>query len=312
VSKIFFHEIVGAGLVKIVGESRKDYLQRQSSNDLSLLSPTLALPNILTAPNGRILEIFTIVEDGDDYLLTTPAERGETLSSYFQKRVFFNDQVEIRDHSKDWKQFNLLGEKWIEVLANIVQDQISIEPKNVSLGRLGEGRLWLITEKRIGNEASFLLIAPPEAKSKLKELFEGYGASELGDNEIEALRIGTRTPGTSEFFGDFTPFEIGLEDRVSASKGCYTGQEVLARQVTYDKITRSLVQLSVNGLATAGMEVLSEGKVVGKITSVYPKEDGSIALAVVKKPYNQAGTKIQLKNQSRNLLAKILAPSPEE
>lgn len=295
--------------MKIAGETRKDYLQRQSSNDLGLLSSTLALPNVLTAPTGKILEIFTVIDDGVGYMLATPAGRGASLSSYFQERIFFNDQVEIRDLSNDWIQFKLIGSNWIELLSKLFKMENITEPNSVSVGKMSQWELRFVVEQSIGNEPSFLLIAPSEAESVLNAMFSKNGVIRMGESEMEALRIATATPGPGEFFGQFTPFEIGLNDRVSASKGCYTGQEVLARQLTYDKITRSLVTLTANGLASVGMDVLGEGKIVGKVTSVNPKENGSIALAVVKKPFNKAGAEIQIKNKEQTLLAKILSPN---
>ena len=308
-NEAYFHAIEGAGLVRILGETRQDYLQRQSSNDIGLLSSISALPNILTAPTGKILEIFTVIDDGDGYMLATPAARGSSLSSYFQARIFFNDQVEIHDNSKDWIQFKLIGSQWIEIFSNLFKIEINAQLNSVSVESIGEWELRFIVEKNIGIEPSFLLLAPSEAGPKLKSIFDENGAINMGDSEMEALRISSATLGPGEIFGDFTPFEIGLDDRVSSSKGCYPGQEVLARQITYDKVTRSLVKLTANGPAAVGMNVLGEGKIVGKVTSANPKETGSFALAVVKKPFNKPGAKIQLKNQEQTLLAKILSPA---
>ena len=305
----YFHEIESAGLVIIVGETRKDYLQRQSSNDLSLLNPTSALPNILTAPTGKILEIFTMIDDSSGYLLTTPANRGRSLSAYFKERVFFNDQVEISDNSSDWIQFKLVGSKWVEIFAKLFNTEISSEPNSFSVGKIEKWDIKIFAEKGFGGEPNFLLLAPLHAGKSLISLFEESGALPLGEKDLEAMRIEASAPGPGEFFGKFTPFEIGLYDRVSASKGCYTGQEVLARQITYDKITRTLVQLKADGRVSVGMVVLGDGKIVGKVTSAVPTENGSLALAVVKKPFNGPGTSIKLKDHEQEMLAKILPPS---
>ena len=124
------------------------------------------------------------------------------------------------------------------------------------------------------------------------------GAVRLSYETFDLLRIEAGVPaGGQELTDEYTPLEAGLGWAVSASKGCYTGQEVIARQITYDKVTRHLAGLRLNHPVQAREEVFSaeEERQVGTITSagISPRL-GPIALAILRRPYDQPGTQVTL------------------
>jgi folate-binding protein YgfZ len=94
--------------------------------------------------------------------------------------------------------------------------------------------------------------------------------------------------------GEYNPLEAGLAWACADNKGCYTGQEIIARQITYDKVMRTLVGLVAAHPLTPGAEVMAEGRSVGQVTSAAhsPGLDAPIALAVVKRPANTPGTQV--------------------
>ena len=82
-----WYRILNPGLLRLGGETRVDYLQRQTTNDLGLLSPTRAVPSMLTSANGRILEVFTLVQDIDSIEMLTQPGHGPGLADYFKKHI---------------------------------------------------------------------------------------------------------------------------------------------------------------------------------------------------------------------------------
>ena len=80
------------------------------------------------------------------------------------------------------------------------------------------------------------------------------------------------------------------------NKGCYTGQEIIARQVTYDKVTKSLAGLVCESAVNIGDEVSVGGESAGKVTSVAfsPRLGRYIALAILRRPHNAVGTKARV------------------
>ena len=82
---------------------------------------------------------------------------------------------------------------------------------------------------------------------------------------------------------------------ISDSKGCYTGQGIIARQITYDKVAKNLVGIKLNDLAEVGAEIKTGTKLAGKLTSVAQSPRfGPIALGVVRRQYSETGSSLSI------------------
>jgi folate-binding protein YgfZ len=289
-----YYRLPAPGYVLLGGATRPDYLQRQTSNDMGLLSAQRALSNALTAPTGRIMEYFNCAQIGDGIALLTPEDHGPGLATYFAKRVFFNDQVTIEDQSADWAQFELHGPQAGAILEAL---GFSAQPGLDAVAAIEwqDQPLTAIGIRGLGAEIGWRLLLPAGAAENLIATLDQAGAAVLSTEAANVLRIEAARPGPGELNGDYTPFEVGLDHIVSATKGCYTGQEVLARQVTYDKITRQIALLACEPLAEPGTGVVHDGKRAGAISSVaLSPRLGPIALAVLRKPAHEPGTQLEL------------------
>ena len=107
-----------------------------------------------------------------------------------------------------------------------------------------------------------------------------------------------------------TPLEAGLRDAISDNKGCYTGQEVIARQLNYDKVTRRMVGLllpadaPIAGLTGATIAAGGRGGFVG--TTVWsPALDRPIALAFVPRDVAQPGAQVTLRSDDGEIIATV-------
>jgi folate-binding protein YgfZ len=123
--------------------------------------------------------------------------------------------------------------------------------------------------------------------------------AELSSESRHILRVEAGLPDAgAELSEEYTPLEAGMERAVSGDKGCYPGQEVLARQVTYDKVTQRLVGLRLSEPVAPGRRLLVEGKPAGVVTSAAESPRfGAIALGVVKRPHYVAGTRLEVEAQ---------------
>jgi folate-binding protein YgfZ len=125
-------------------------------------------------------------------------------------------------------------------------------------------------------------------------------------HELERIRLGLPAVG-QELSEAYTPLEVGLAGLVAENKGCYTGQEVLARQLTYDKVTRALVRLQLSEPVPVGSPVWSQGRALGEITSAPPLTSTKpLALAVLKKPYHTPGSQVEVGAGAARILAEVL------
>jgi len=298
-----FYQVPSPGYLRISGETRQEYLQRQTTNDLDLLTAARTLPTILPSPAGRIVEVFTLLREVESVGLITQPGHGPGLAAFFQKHRFFNDQVTITDSSSDSIQIELHGPRAADELRRLgIEDQLELD--DVAEASWQGHKLCALAEKGFGIPLKFRLLASSAASQPLAELLGHLPVLDLATRRV--LRVEASLAGDPEFNGGYTPFEVGLARLVSAEKGCYTGQEVLARQVTYDKIVRSLAQLRAAELVEPGDVVLSAGKEIGNVTSaaVSPRF-GAIALAVLRRPHDEPGTKLEILGKDGGVPASV-------
>lgn len=279
-----FFPIENAGLLLLEGSSIKEYLQRQTSNNLDLLKEGIAVPNILPNPKGRVLDFFINVLWKNGIALITPSGQAIGIKAYFEQRIFFNDDVRFSDESDQWAQFIILDLEHENKIIPLLSIDHMPSPNEILNVSVNNKDAFILGSNDQGKFNSYLLIIPSsEAKGMQNELVEA-GITQLSPFAYEQFRIANGIPGPVEFSAAYTPFELGLKDFVSNSKGCYTGQEVLARQVNFDKISKTRALIHSESHLSQGAKILMDGQMVGEISSVLNKNgEPAIALAIIKK-----------------------------
>ena len=288
-----WYEIPQPGCLSIRGRDRASYLQRQTTHDVRLLAENRGLPTILTSPNARILDVLYLVPGPEDSIiaLTLPG-MGSNTSAYFKKRIFFMDQVTVEDQSAAYTQIDLIGPCRADILGQLgftkspeADEILTVEWESQPVYLLcNSAPLW----------AGWRLLIPVTVVPTVKSILEETGTPRLTDEIYHLLHLESGIPQVqSELNDDFTPLETGLQAAVSDSKGCYTGQEVLARQITYDKVTQKLCGLHLSELPLADQTIWHAGKQIGRVTSMgISPRFGPIGLAMIKRPYFEPGTQV--------------------
>jgi tRNA-modifying protein YgfZ len=286
-----FYWVPRAGYLRLTGADRLAFLQRQTTNEVTQLAPGQAILTVLTNPAARILDVLLLLHETDDEVgvLTLPGLAGET-TRFLKSRIFFKDRVSLTDASHELSQIDLLGPAAGDLIARLgIQDPPGAE-------RLLTGVIEGIAIRALGTPGYTLpgtrLLVPAVQRESVEAALTRQGAIPLSEASYHILRVESGLPAAeAELTGDYTPLEVGLEAAISNIKGCYTGQEVIARQLNYDKVTQHLVVLRLQAPAQAGERLWVEGRPVGLISSaaVSPRF-GPLALAVIKRPYHQRGT----------------------
>ncbi len=280
------------GLMRVEGRDRIDFLHRQSTNDLKALAPGQVMTTLLTSPEGRMLDALTLFEDGDALLaLTLPGRASETVAR-LRAHIFFMDKVSIADESADWGQIDLIGPRVSDMVIALGASQAP-EPGQVVPLAMGDAWAWALAPERPLGERVRLLF-PASAQEELFSRLQALNASLLRPETFELWRIAGGIPGDRELSEQYTPPEIGLLALISMTKGCYTGQEIIARQINYEKVARRLVRLQLDAPVAVGATVSGEGgRKAGEITSAAPMPDGrGLALAILRKPHFLPQTKV--------------------
>lgn len=287
---VAYRVVEGAGYVRVSGADAADFLQRQTTNDVRALAPGKALLNVLTSPTARIVEVFTMRQDGESIGLIAPPGRGPELAAQLKRKIFFMDNVAVEDASAEWANIELVGPGAEALASSLGVGGVAVIEREAALGL---GPRLLVPAAQLGDVAAVL---------------DEAGAVHLSGESYEILRIEAGLPGLgAELTGDYTPLEVGLEYATSMSKGCYTGQEVIARQVNYDKVTRRLAGLPLDTKATPGAQIRAEGRPAGTLTSVVRSPaHGWIGLAVLRRPHHEPGTEVSVEGEAGAVTATVV------
>ena len=281
------------GCLVISGRDRINFLQRQTTHDIRLLESQHALPTVLTSPNARILDVLYLLPGSDESItaLTLPGLAAQT-ATYFKKRIFFMDQVVIEDISTQITQIDLVGPDRSVITKKLGFTRQPAADEIQSL--VWEGHTIHLLQNSTPLWIGWRLVAPLACLPALQLAFEQTGAETLSPEIYHLLHVENGIPQVqAELNEDFTPLETGLQLAISDSKGCYTGQEIIARQITYDKITQHLCGLRLSYLPDIGSQVWQADRSIGRVTSAaLSPRFGPIALAMIKRPQHEPGTAV--------------------
>jgi len=229
-----------------------------------------------------------------------------------QEKAFFMDKVAVNDASDQVVQIDLDGPE-AETLLRKMGVDVTPNQDAVTTADFAGSRLTVISRKGFAGPG-YRLVASIEIADMLQAALVKVGFVPLTKESSEVLRIEAGFPASdSELSEDYNPLEAGLDAAVSQSKGCYTGQEIIARQITYDKVTKRLVGLRLQKLVESGSQVEVEGKTVGTVTSVADSPRfGPIALAYLKRPHFQPGNPVSVVSPTADSVLAAVVTIPFE
>lgn len=287
-----YFPLEGVATLRLTGEDRLAFLQRQTSNDLRSLQPGMALSSPLTSPTGRILDVLCVLNEADALIAFTLPGFGSKTAQFLKSRIFFMDKVRLSDESATVVNLDILGPAAIEALAAMGVSQPP-QPSQVVPFSTGDGEGKIIGMPR-SLSPGYRMVLPLPDRQLVEQELEKNGAFPLSEELYSLRRIEEGLPSAGrELSVAFTPLEVGLAELVSGAKGCFTGQEVLARQVNRDKITQKLYGLRLEKPSQAGQLLWAGERPAGVVTSAAESPRfGPIALAVIKRPFDQPGQKL--------------------
>jgi tRNA-modifying protein YgfZ len=290
-----------AGVLRLTEADRHDFLQRMTTNNISVLRPGQSAVTVLTSPVARILFVFTVIARADDLILLPAPGQGQALARHLRSQIFFMDKVKVHDLGEQFARLRVMGPQAAQVLAALGIDA-AILPAN---GWAAHEDYIIVAQPQY-EVPGFELLVAREILEEVSAKLVAAGAREIGANTYDAYRIELGRPAAgSELIEEYNPLEAGLAWTCAENKGCYTGQEIIARQITYDKVTKTLVGLRSTEALTRGSEVMVDGRSVGVVTSIAhsPALNAPVALAMVKRPHNAPGTVVQVNEHDATVVA---------
>lgn len=278
------------GRLKLTGEDALDLLNRLSTNKLDDLAPGGVMGSVLTTNKGRVIDMLFIARQDDHLLALTSPDTRSRVAEWIDFYTFVED-VEIADITQDTAMFTLLG-----------ASPADAHPALAALPACGSAIADIdgVQTLAVRSDFDFFgadcidLIAPLPDAPRLRDALLARGATPVSGPALDLIRIQRGIPAhPHELSEDYNPLEAGLWEFISFNKGCYIGQEVVARLNAYDKIQRHLVKLTWQAPDDPAPQaaLCADGRRVGALTSVAPPEAGKrIGLGYVRKAHAEPGT----------------------
>lgn len=252
-----------SGLLTMKGADRLDFLERMSTQHLLDLSPPARRRTVLTNALGRIVDLLTVLAADDHLLLLTSQGKGPAVKAWLEGYLFFQDEVTIEDDSENWEHWGLFGPGATPAAEEMIAAADSPLPCGVIHG--AQGHRWPEHHPLPGIQ---LLLRGP-ARARAAERWPDAGPNSPAAAALEVLRIEAGMPKAgAEITEEVTPLDVGLESAVSFEKGCYIGQEVIARMENRGRRRRLLRHISLDAKAETGADIRHGDRIVGQLTSL--------------------------------------------
>jgi tRNA-modifying protein YgfZ len=283
--------------LEIVGPDRAKFLHNLTTNDVKRLAEGSGHESFVTSPQGKVLAYVTLLScEAATILLRTDPDSLELLRPHLNKYGVFDD-VAIEDTSARTFEFHLAGPSRGAILEHL---GIDLPPEGALRHRSSEvaGIAVRVVRESPTGRPGITLIGPVEQSDSIKLALVEAGVPELVEATFEALRIEAGTPISGR---DVTPThlpqEVGRDSlAINFVKGCYLGQETVARLDALGHVNRIFKGLRFEGAVVppAGTPLAFEGKVVGSVTSsaFSPGWDAPIGLGYVRVAQATAGSKL--------------------
>ncbi|MBI5472033.1 MAG: hypothetical protein HY961_06775 [Ignavibacteriae bacterium] len=286
-SRCAFLDRSSCGRIVVTGNDRLDLLHRLSTNDLLKHAPGDVVSTVFTTEKGRIIDYVQVGIRESSLLLFCSAGMEETLSAWIDKYTIMDD-VRLEGISKTTVLFSVIGPESLERVSSTLD--LRLTPNSIVDAHLKFGEVTVLCRIERDTVICDLVARTDDAKSLRDLLQRSETEIEEGSQDaFEFYRISRGVPNTgSELNESYNPFDIGLLDAVGFSKGCYIGQEVIARLDTYQKAQKSLYGLisdAAQGSVPAGSTVLVNDTEAGTITSASRSSvrGKQVMMAVLKK-----------------------------
>jgi hypothetical protein len=268
-------------VLTLTGEDRLSWLDSLTSQSIARLAPGESAETLLLDPTGRLEHAIRLVDDGVSTWMLVDAVEAETLHTWLD-RMKFMLRVEVADRTSDFATVATLGALELPTAA---PHGVPLEWRDPWAAVVAGGHQYAAADGHPYSEWTYReVLIPREALSDAADF------PAAGTLALEALRIAAWRPRlTTEADERTIPHELDwLRSAVHLSKGCYRGQETIAKVHNLGHPPRRLVMLHLDGsegvLPAHGDEVLAGDAVVGSITSAgLHYELGPIALAVIKR-----------------------------
>lgn len=295
------------GQLRVDGADAPEFLHRLLANRVLDLTPGQGVRNMLLAPQGKVRFLFDLARTATGFTISTAPGDAPRLREALDM-FLFAEAIELEDTSESHAPLCVLGPRANEIITQLLGSAPPAE-RNATVAHELDGVALHVTHvERFGSPAWRLDAGPAGVESIWKALVSA-GASPAGRVVADSLRAEACVAEAGADIDDTVyPQEARLESAFSLDKGCYIGQEVVAKIDTYGGLNKRMVCLRVShdDPVAPGTKLerhdaqKDEWRALGVATSwAYSFQlDGGVVLAYVKRRHQAVGTEFRLMDAS--------------
>jgi folate-binding protein YgfZ len=300
------------GKLRVTGRDRTRFLHNLVSNDIKDLKTGSGCYATLLTHQGRMESDLYIYAFEDEYLIECPPAGHERLFQSLN-RYIVSDIVAVEDVSRSMAILSIQGLRSKSQMENAFGAALDGMPL---LGHRTISRLsgnWIIVHRdRTGCDGFDLWLPAQEAEEVWRNWTTASRIRPIGHRVLNSLRTEAGIPWYGVDMDERNlPLEMGLNSAISLTKGCYRGQEIVARITYRGHLDRKLGAVAVNfsDPPIKGSEILAGGTKIGEVTSsiLSPHLRRPLALAVLKTDFLTPGTAVEVAYGSTNYSGEVIA-----
>jgi folate-binding protein YgfZ len=275
-------------------------LHNQTTNNIQDLEFGSGCDTIFVNSIGRNIDLSTVYLEKERILLLVNPRQSEVLINWMDRYIFPFDKVKLTDISANYAIFSLMGKESQNLLSEWVDDSILSAPEfhhqKITIGDI-ELILTVGCNLKI---AGYNLIIPQAKASDMWQKLRQKNVLLMGSKAYEDLRILQGKPqAKSELTEEFNPLESGLWEAISFAKGCYIGQETIARLNTYQGVKQRLWGIKLNqGINPDRDKIITNlaGEKIGQLTSYTEIGFQFVGLGYIRTKAGGIGLKVRIGN----------------
>ncbi len=295
-SGVVLYDCAQWGKLEVSGDDRLRYLHNQSTGDFQILKPGQGCDTVFVTSTGRTIDLATAYLLDDRVQLLVSPNRRQRLLQWLDRFIFPADRVQVRDVTDQVSVLQMMGAgsaAWLASLGVVLEGAYA-EHQAVTIAHI-PCRIAVGSGLAIAGYTLFTDIANGSA---LLDALVATGALPISDRAWETLRIQQGRPmPDAELTEDYNPLEAGLWHTISFNKGCYIGQETIARLNTYKGVKQHLWGVRLNAPVLVGSPVMLGDEKVGVLTSVtkihHDADDIWLGLAYIRAKAGGLGLVVQ-------------------
>jgi tRNA-modifying protein YgfZ len=292
------------GKILISDRDRLRFLHNQSTADFEKRQVGEVVDTVFVTSTARTIDLATGLILDDEVLLVVSLNRREYLFNWLDKYIFFADRVTLKDVTDSLASFTLIGAQSAAILAQLGCPNLTeLAQSSHQLYHIDgiEVRIAIGTELGL---SGYRLIVDRSQSASLLQALTNLGAVTLGEDAWECLRIAQGRPKPdAELTEDYNPLEVGLWQTISFSKGCYIGQETIARLNTYKGVKQYLWGVKLAGSVAVGTVITVDGEKVGVLTSCSDVDGEILGLGYVRSKAGGVGLQVMLGDMAGEIIS---------